>query len=112
MYVYEYIRYNTPCIAINAQRQVGSNVLKTMRGLQDTIKELNEGILKDNGYKLIQAYDSSIYIQKSLNLAISTRLISVQSIYGMMNRRDYRTQTISSPDFSMFPHIDNTGCLV
>ena len=39
-----------------------------MRGLQDTMKRLNEGILKDNGYKLIQAYDSSIYINKSLSL--------------------------------------------
>ena len=26
-----------------------------------------------------------------------------------MNRRDYKTQTISSSDFSNFPHIDNEG---
>ncbi|MEE2924869.1 MAG: efflux RND transporter permease subunit [bacterium] len=70
------VRYKgRPCIAINAQRQVGSNVLKTMRGLQDTIKELNDGILKDNGYKLIQAYDSSIYIQKSLTLVSQNLLL-------------------------------------
>ena len=70
------VRYKgLPCIAINAQRQVGSNVLVTMRGLQDTMKRLNEGILKDNGYKLIQAYDSSIYINKSLSLVSQNLLL-------------------------------------
>tara|TARA_Y100000589_G_scaffold154743_1_gene147325 strand:- start:675 stop:3782 length:3108 start_codon:yes stop_codon:yes gene_type:complete len=70
------VRYKgRPCIAINAQRQVGSNVLKTMAGLQQTIEKLNEGILKDNGYKLIQAYDSSIYIKKSLNLVSQNLLL-------------------------------------
>ena len=46
-----------------------------MRGLQDTMKRLNEGILKDNGYKLIQAYDSSIYINKSLSLVSQNLLL-------------------------------------
>ena len=70
------VRYKgLPCIAINAQRQVGSNVLVTMRGLQDTMKRLNEGVLKDNGYKLIQAYDSSIYIKKSLSLVSQNLLL-------------------------------------
>lgn len=69
------VRYKgIPCIAINAQRQVGSNVLQTMQGLQEAMHRLNAGILKDNGYKLIQAYDSSLYIHKSLNL-VSTNLV-------------------------------------
>lgn len=70
------VRYKgVPCIAINAQRQVGSNVLQTMAGLKKAMHDLNTGILKDNGYRLIQAYDSSLYIHKSLNLVTNNLLL-------------------------------------
>ena len=37
------------CIAINAIRETGANVLEVMKGLQEAQQELNAGVLKDAG---------------------------------------------------------------
>ena len=58
----------TPCIAINAQRQVGSNVLEVMDGINQAVDELNAGVLKARGLELHAAYDSSVYIRGALDL--------------------------------------------
>jgi len=56
------------CIAINAVRQSGANVLEIMEGLREAVRELNEGRLNPRGFKLYQVYDETDYIYSSLSL--------------------------------------------
>ena len=53
-------------------------------------------------------------IKIDITLIISLRIKNqISPYFGKMNRRgEYETQTISSSDFSKFPHIDNEGCLI
>ncbi len=57
-----------PCIAVNAVRQPGANVLDIMKGLREAVHELNEGRLNPRGFKLYQVYDETDYIYSSLSL--------------------------------------------
>ncbi len=61
-------RYGTSVIALNAQRKTGSNVLEVMQGLQQTVKELNAGVLKQRGLELTQVYDETEYINSSIGV--------------------------------------------
>ncbi|MFN0019158.1 MAG: efflux RND transporter permease subunit [Pirellulaceae bacterium] len=61
-------RFGTTCIAINAQRAVGANVLDVMKGMRTTVAELNEGVLKDQRLQLVQVYDETDYIYSAVNL--------------------------------------------
>ncbi|MFC1742752.1 efflux RND transporter permease subunit [Candidatus Riflebacteria bacterium] len=57
-----------PSIAINFQKKIGGNVLEVMDGIKKAVKELNEGILARNGLKLVQVYDTTLYIRSSLKM--------------------------------------------
>ena len=57
-----------PCIAVNAVRQPGANVLDIMDGLREAVRELNESRLNPRGFKLYQVYDETDYIYSSLTL--------------------------------------------
>ncbi|MBC7851974.1 MAG: efflux RND transporter permease subunit, partial [Pirellulaceae bacterium] len=61
-------RFGTTCIAINAQRAVGANVLDVMQGLQDSVAELNAGVLAQHKLQLVQVYDESDYIISARDL--------------------------------------------
>ena len=61
-------RFGTNCIAINAQRAVGSNVLSVMERLKVANQDLNENLLKQQGLELILVYDESDYIHSSIGL--------------------------------------------
>lgn len=67
-------RFGTTCIAVNAQRAVGANVLDVMDGLRKANQELNEGILKQKGLQLVHVYDETDYIYSARNL-VSENLI-------------------------------------
>ncbi len=67
-------RFGNTCIAINAQRAVGANVLDVMKGLQGSVKELNEGVLKQNQLQLVQVYDETDYIYSAVNLVTDNLL--------------------------------------
>lgn len=67
-------RFGNTCIAINAQRAVGANVLEVMKGLQKSVKELNEGVLKQNQLQLVQVYDETDYIYSAVNLVTDNLL--------------------------------------
>ena len=56
------------CIAVNAIRQPGANVLDIMDGLREAVRELNEGRLNPRGFKIYQVYDETDYIYSSLSL--------------------------------------------
>lgn len=61
-------RYGTSVIAINAQRETGSNVLEVMEGLRQTVAKLNETVLKQRGLELTQVYDETEYIYSAVNV--------------------------------------------
>ncbi|MFQ5685961.1 MAG: efflux RND transporter permease subunit [Candidatus Scalindua sp.] len=57
-----------PSLAVNAQREVGANVLSVMAGLREACRELNENLLNDMGLELEQVYDETEYIKSSIGL--------------------------------------------
>ena len=59
-------RFGGTSIAVNAQRETGSNVLDVMRGLKVANRELNEGVLERQGLTLTQVSDQTEYIYKSI----------------------------------------------
>ncbi|MGR3302552.1 MAG: efflux RND transporter permease subunit [Candidatus Scalindua sp.] len=59
---------NEPSLAINAQREVGANVLSVMAGLREASRELNENLLNGMGLELEQVYDETEYIKSSIGL--------------------------------------------
>ncbi len=66
-----------PAIAMNVQSEPGVNVIEVMKSLKAAAKELNEGELKRAGLKLIQMYDDSVYIERSMSLVQNNLLIGV-----------------------------------
>ena len=64
-----------PTIVMNAVREPGTNVLVVMRRLQDTLKELNEGLLKDRKLRIVQAYDETSYIYSAIDLVRKNILV-------------------------------------
>ena len=64
-----------PAVAVNVLRESGANTLKVMAGLQDALRELNDGILKDNQMKITQVYDETIYINSSIRLVRQNLII-------------------------------------
>ncbi len=55
-------------MAFNAQRETGANVIETMAGIDEAIRELNEFAVPDAGLKLRQVYDETVYINSSIDL--------------------------------------------
>ncbi len=63
------------CIAVNAIRQTGANVLEIMKGLREAVRELNEEQLHPQGFTLFQVYDETDYIYSSLTLVQQNLLV-------------------------------------
>ncbi len=61
-------RFGTSVIAVNVQRETGSNILDVMEGIRQANRELNAGVLKQRGLELVQVYDETEYIHSSINL--------------------------------------------
>ncbi len=55
-------------IAVNCQRETGANVMEVMAGIRAKIKQLNEGVLKQEGLVLTQVYDETEYIDSAIGL--------------------------------------------
>ncbi|GHF87925.1 efflux RND transporter permease subunit [Thalassotalea marina] len=66
-----------PAIAMNAQVEQGVNVMQVMEGLQAAMTELNEGPLKRANLKLIQMYDETIYIGRSMSLVQNNLMLGI-----------------------------------
>ncbi len=67
-------RFGGRCIAVNAQRTIGANVLEVMEGLRQARSDLNAGRLKQEGLTLIQVYDETEYIYSARNLVVDNLL--------------------------------------
>jgi len=61
-------RFGVSNIAVNVQRESGSNVIDVMAGLKETTERLNEGVLARNDLILTQVYDDTVYINSAINL--------------------------------------------
>jgi HAE1 family hydrophobic/amphiphilic exporter-1 len=59
-----------PAIAINATRQVGANVIETMKGIRQATKELNAGAINQQNLYFRQLYDETVYINSAIELVI------------------------------------------
>ena len=66
-----------PAIAMNAQVEQGVNVMEVMEGLKGAMKDLNEGQLKRAGLEMIQMYDETIYIGRSMDLVRNNMLLGI-----------------------------------
>lgn len=57
-----------PVLALNAQRESGTNVIAVMNNLKASIKEVNEQVLgpKNWGLQIDQVYDQTIYIDRAV----------------------------------------------
>jgi multidrug efflux pump subunit AcrB len=62
------ITKGTLSIAVNAQREVGVNVLDVMRGLHQAAIELEAGPLARAGLTIEQVYDETVYIYRSIEM--------------------------------------------
>src|SRR5207244_3130836 len=67
-------RFGSTCIAVNAMRSVGSNVLEVEKKLQQTVKNLNQNLLHPQGLELAQVYDESEYIHSAVGLVTDNLL--------------------------------------
>ena len=66
-----------PAIAMNAQVEQGVNVMEVMEGLKEAMDRLNEGTLKRAGLEMIQMYDETIYIDRSMDLVRNNLFLGV-----------------------------------
>ena len=53
---------------MNAVRENGANVIEVMKGIRQSVADLNASILADNKLILRQVYDETVYIDSSINL--------------------------------------------
>lgn len=57
-----------PAMGMAVTREIGANVIETMEGLRETVRELNEGPLPQVGLEIEQVYDETIYINSAIDL--------------------------------------------
>ena len=71
-----------PSIALGVRRQVGSNVVEVMEGVQKKVARLNQGLVKQNGLEIRLNADDVKYVRDSVknvrrNLAIGAILATI-----------------------------------
>src|SRR4051812_18257373 len=67
-------RFGSTCIAVNAMRTVGANVLDVEKRLHAAVNSLNESQLYPQGLELVQVYDESEYINSAVGLVTDNLL--------------------------------------
>lgn len=67
----------TDVMALNAQRETGTNVIEVMDGLKAAIRDVNKNIITPKGWglELHQVYDQTIYVTSSIKQARDDLLI-------------------------------------
>jgi len=55
-------------MAFNARREIGANVIETMAGIDEAVRELNAAVIPEAGLKLRQVYDETVYITSAVDL--------------------------------------------
>ncbi len=57
-------------LSFNITREQGANVIRTMTATREVIKELADGPLKEQGLKIEQVYDETVYVNSSIDLVM------------------------------------------
>ncbi len=57
-----------PAIGLRIDRESGANVLATLTEVKRVVAELRDGVLKENGLGIEQSFDSSLFINRAINL--------------------------------------------
>ena len=85
-----------PSLAINATREVGANVIETMQGIREAVKELQQGPVKDAGLQLKQAYDETTYIDSAIDLVQRNIIVggALAAFMLMLFLRSWRATTV------------------
>jgi multidrug efflux pump subunit AcrB len=64
-------------LVMNVIPEAGVNVLDVMEELKATMKDLESGLLKDNGLTLRQLYDETVYTKSSINMVKNNLLLGM-----------------------------------
>jgi len=64
-------------IVMNVIPEAGVNVLDVMKQLKTTVKDLQKGLLHDNGLSVEQLYDESIYTKSSITMVQNNLLLGM-----------------------------------
>lgn len=85
-------------IAFNAQRETGANVIETMEGIREAVKELNASVIPREGLRLRQVYDETVYINSSVSLVQQNIIVggSLAIIMLLLFLRSWRATLIIS----------------
>ncbi len=62
--------FGQPALAMNVTKEPGANVLQVMDQVKARLAELNDGLLKSRGLRLLQAYDQTDYIYSAIDLVV------------------------------------------
>ena len=71
-------------MAVNVQREEGSNVLDVMAGVRVAVDELNAGALASRGLRLQQVYDETVYIRSATRLVRNNLFIGGALAVGVL----------------------------
>lgn len=71
-------------IGLRIDRESGANVLATLNEVKAVIAELRDGVLKENGLGIEQSFDSSLFINRAINLLSGNLLAGVLLAVGCL----------------------------
>jgi multidrug efflux pump subunit AcrB len=73
-----------PAIGLRIDRESGANVLATLTEVKQVVAELREGVLKEHGLGIEQSFDSSLFINRAINLLSGNLLAGVLLAVGCL----------------------------
>ncbi len=78
------IQNGDAAIAVNAHRETGVNVLEVMAELDKAVAELSAGPLKRANLSIIQVYDETIYINRSISMVQNNLALGILLAIGVL----------------------------
>ncbi len=67
--------FGKPSMTMSITREQGSNVIDTMAAIQDSVRRLAEGPLRDVGLEIVQIFDETDYIESAIGLVMQNIVI-------------------------------------
>ncbi|MEM7582863.1 MAG: efflux RND transporter permease subunit [Acidobacteriota bacterium] len=67
--------FDQPIIALNVQRESGSNAIAVMAGLTDAVERINRELLRPRGVEMFESYDETDYIVSAIDLVQQNLLL-------------------------------------
>lgn len=73
-------------LAMNAQRETGTNVMQVMAGLKEAIRKVNAEILAPKGWgiEVRQVYDQTVYVERSIEQARDDLMLGAVLAAGVL----------------------------